>query len=89
MTDTDGRAEGQYSMFAMTLNDPALGDADARGHVYRSGGLHRYMVQHGYWLTPGMVGVLSTVIESADIAPFCEVLQNGIHELRDQRASAA
>lgn len=89
VTDTDGRAEGQYSMFAMTLNDPALGDVDARGHVYRSSGLHRYMVQHGYWLTPGMVGVLSTVIESADIAPFCEVLQNGIHELRNQRASAA
>ena len=88
-TDTDGIADGQYSMFAMSLNDPALGDTSARGHVYRSSGLHQYMVQHGYWLTPGMVGVLSTETESADIAPFCETLQKGIRELRDRQASAA
>ena len=74
-------------MFALSLNDPALGDASARGYVYRSSGLHRYMVQHGYWLTPGMVGVLSTAHERADIAPFCETLENGIRELR--KASAA
>lgn len=89
VTDTDGIAEGQFSMFAMSLRDPALGDASARGHVYRSSGLHRYMVQHGYWLTPGMVGVLSTVMDSADIAPFCETLQDGIRDLRDSQASAA
>lgn len=89
VNDVDGQADGQYSMFAITVRDPALGDADARGHVYRSNGLHRYMVQHGYWLTPGMVGVLSTAHDRADIAAFCETLENGIRELRDLKASAA
>ncbi len=89
ISDTEGAAEGQYSIFAMTLADPALGDASARGHIYRSAGLHRYMVQNGYWMTPGMVGVLSTVMDSADVAPFCETLLSGIRELREQKASAA
>jgi glutamate-1-semialdehyde 2,1-aminomutase len=89
ISDTDGEVEGQYSIFSMTLSDPALGDATARGHVYRSAGLHRYMVQNGFWMTPGMVGVLSTVMDTADIAPFCETLLAGIRELREQQASAA
>ena len=89
ISDTDGEVEGQYSIFSMTLSDPALGDATARGHVYRSAGLHRYMVQNGYWMTPGMVGVVSTVMDTADIAPFCETLLAGIRELREQQASAA
>lgn len=89
ISDTDGEVEGQYSIFSMTLSDPALGDATARGHVYRSAGLHRYMVQNGYWMTPGMVGILSTVMDPADIAPFCETLLAGIRELREQQASAA
>lgn len=89
VSDTDGEVQGQYSIFAMTLSDPALGDTAARGHVYRSAGLHRYMVQNGYWLTPGMIGVVSTVMDTADVAPFCETLLRGIRELREQKASAA
>jgi glutamate-1-semialdehyde aminotransferase len=89
ITDTDGQVQGQYSLFAMSLSDPALGDASARGHVYRSSGLHRYMVQHGYWMSPGMIGVVSTANDSADVAPFCETLERGIRELRDRKASAA
>ena len=89
ISDTDGEVEGQYSIFSMSLSDPALGDATARGHIYRSAGLHRYMVQNGYWLTPGMVGVLSTVMDTADVASFCETLLRGIRELREQKASAA
>lgn len=89
VSDTDGQVQGQYSIFAMTLSDPALGDTAARGHVYRSAGLHRYMVQHGYWMTPGMIGVLSTVMDTADVAPFCETLLRGIRELREKKASAA
>jgi len=88
ISDTDGEVEGQYSMFAMTLSDPALGDASARGHIYRSAGLHRYMVQNGYWMTPGMVGVLSTVMDTGDVAPFCETLLSGIRALRERKASA-
>ncbi len=87
LTDTDAVAEGQYSIFGITLNDPALTDPNLRGHVYRSDGLHRYMVQNGYWLTPGMVGVLSTAMDSSDVAPFCETLMNGIKELRSQSAA--
>jgi glutamate-1-semialdehyde 2,1-aminomutase len=89
LTDTDGTVEGQYSIFSMTLSDPALGDVSARGHIYRSAGLHRYMVQNGYWLTPGLIGVVSTVMDTADVAPFCETLLNGIKELREREASAA
>lgn len=89
ISDTDGKVEGQYSIFAMTLSDPALGDTSARGHVYRSAGLHRYMVQNGYWMTPGMIGVVSTAMDTADVAPFCETLLRGIRELREQKASAA
>jgi hypothetical protein len=73
----------------MTLSDPALGDDTARGHIYRSAGLHRYMVQNGYWMTPGMIGALSTAMDQADVAPYCETLLNGIRELREQKASAA
>ncbi len=89
VTDTDGEVQGQYSIFAMTVKDPALGDTAARGHVYRSAGLHRYMVENGYWMTPGMIGVVSTAMDSADIAPFCETLLAGIKALREQKASAA
>jgi hypothetical protein len=47
------------------------------------------MVQNGYWMTPGMVGVLSTVMDAADVAPFCDTLLSGIRALREQEASAA
>jgi glutamate-1-semialdehyde 2,1-aminomutase len=89
VSDTDGQVQGQYSIFAMSLSDPALGDVTARGHIYRSAGLHRYLVQNGYWMTPGMIGVLSTAMDTADVAPFCETLLRGIRELREQKASAA
>ncbi len=89
LSDTEGEVQGQYSIFSMTLSDPALGDNTARGHVYRSAGLHRYMVQNGYWMSPGMIGVVSTVMDTADVAPFCETLLRGIRELREQKASAA
>ena len=89
ISDTDGEVQGQYSIFSMSLSDPALGDSTARGHTYRSAGLHRYMVQNGYWMTPGMIGVLSTVMDTADVAPFCDTLLSGIRQLREQKASAA
>jgi glutamate-1-semialdehyde 2,1-aminomutase len=89
LSGTDGEVQGQYSIFSMSLSDPALGDTTMRGHVYRSAGLHRYMVQNGYWMTPGMIGVLSTVMDTVDVAPFCETLLRGIRELREQKASAA
>ena len=88
-TDVDGDIQGQYSIFALGLREPALADVAARGATYRSSGLHRYMVQHGYWLSPGLLGVCSTVMDESDVAPFCETLEKGIRELRDREASAA
>lgn len=81
-TDTEGSVEGQYSVFALSLADPDLSDEDAMGHVYRSSGLHRYMVQHGYWLTPSMAAALSTAMDASDVDPFCQVLADGIRTLR-------
>ena len=82
LTNTDGIAQGQYSIFAITTADADLDDSPARGHVYQSKGLHRYMVQHGYWLTPGLAGVLCTLMDSSDIDPFCETLRDGILALK-------
>ena len=82
LTGTEGSADGQYSIFAISTRDPDLEEAAPRGQVFKSGGLHQYMVQNGYWLTPGMVGVLCTLMDTADIDPFCETLKNGINELK-------
>ncbi len=82
LTDTEGDVRGQYSIFAVSFTEPGLNDLAERGHVYRSSGLHRYMVQNGYWLSPGMLGVCSTVMDSADVDPFCETLMRGIRALR-------
>lgn len=84
LTDTEGTAEGQYSIFGIATTDSALDDSSARGYVYKSSGLHRYMVQHGYWLTPGMAGVLCTLMDMSDVDRFCETLRSGILELKEQ-----
>ena len=89
LTDTEGEAQGQYSMFAVTFAEAALNDAAARGVVYRSSGLHQYMVRNGYWMSPGMLGICSTAMDEADVDPFCETLMKGIRALRGQRSNAA
>ena len=82
LTGVSGTAEGQYSIFALALDDPDLADTAPRGHVYRSAGLHRYMVEHGYWLSPGMLGVCSTIMTMSDVDRFCATLQAGIQALK-------
>ncbi len=89
LTDAEGEVQGQYSIFAVTFGDAALVDSAPRGHVYRSSGMHQYMAQNGYWLSPGMLGVCSTVMDEADVDPFCEALMSGIRALREQHNSAA
>jgi glutamate-1-semialdehyde 2,1-aminomutase len=84
LTDTEARVEGQYSMFGITVLDSDLADTSTVGHVYESRGLHLYMVQHGYWLSPGLMGVLCTLMDSTDIDPFCETLRKGILELKGE-----
>ena len=82
LTDTDGEVEGQYSIFAIKTSEDYLVDEPQRGHVYKSRGLHRYLVKNGYWMTPGLLGVCSTVMDESDIDPFCQVLMDGIETLR-------
>jgi len=89
LTDTDGDVQGQYSIFAVSFADPVLSDDAERGHVYRSRGLHQYMVQNGYWMSPGMLGVCSTIMDEADVDQFCQTLRQGILTLRGQRSDAA
>ena len=89
LADVEGEVQGQYSIFALSLAAAELRDTAARGHVYRSAGLHRYLVQHGYWMSPGLLGVCSTVMESSDVDRFCETLLGGIRTLREGALPAA
>jgi glutamate-1-semialdehyde 2,1-aminomutase len=89
ITDADGDVQGQYSIFSMSFREPALADASARGVTYRSAGLHQYLVQRGYWMSPGLLGVCSTVMEESDVAPFCDALEAGIRSLRQRQTTAA
>ena len=89
VTDADGDVQGQYSIFSMSFREPALADASARGVTYRSAGLHQFLVQNGYWMSPGLLGVCSTAMDESDVAPFCETLEAGIRHLREQQTTAA
>ena len=89
LTDADGQIHGQYSIFSITFAESDLNDASARGAVYRSSGMHRYMVQNGYWMSPGMLGVCSTIMEMSDVDQFCTTLQSGIEAIREKRSDAA
>ncbi|MGI9203502.1 MAG: aspartate aminotransferase family protein [Woeseiaceae bacterium] len=88
-TNTDGSVQGQYSIFSITFGEPELNDDAPRGAVYRSSGMHQYMVQNGYWMSPGMLGICSTVMDLKDVDAFCETLKAGIGAIRDRCSSAA
>lgn len=87
-SDVDGEVQGQYSIFALSVNEAALSDSAPRGHVYQSSGLHQYLVQNGYWMSPGLLGACSTVMDGNDVDRFCVTLQNGIRSLREEHANA-
>ncbi len=89
LTDTDGEVQGQYSIFAMTFNAPEFNDHAPRGEVYRSSGMHQYMVQNGYWMSPGMLGICSTIMDMSDVDEFCETLKAGICAIREECSNAA
>lgn len=86
--DVEGEVQGQYSIFALSLNEPALSDSAPRGHVYQSSGLHQYLVQNGYWMSPGLLGACSTIMDGNDVDRFCVTLQSGIRSLRKEYAGA-
>lgn len=89
LTDTEGSVQGQYSIFSIAFKEPALTDDAPRGAVYRSSGMHQYMVQNGYWMSPGMLGICSTVMDLSDVDAFCETLKTGINTIREQCSNAA
>ena len=80
-TDIEASVEGQYSIFGIKTDNQKLSDSSERGKKYESSGLHRYMLNNGYWLTPGLTGVCSTVMDHSDIDPFCDTLIKGIKHL--------
>ena len=80
-TDIEACVEGQYSIFGIKTDNQKLSDSSERGKKYESSGLHRYMLNNGYWLTPGLTGVCSTVMDHSDIDPFCDTLIRGIKHL--------
>jgi len=88
-TDTEGQVQGQYSIFSITFAESDLNDSSVRGAVYRSSGMHQYMVQNGYWMSPGMLGVCSTIMDMSDVDQFCTTLQAGIEQIRSSRSNAA
>jgi hypothetical protein len=46
-------------------------------------GLQRYMLNAGFYLAGGMLGVLSTVNSEVDIAPDCDALLDGPKGLKE------
>ena len=70
------------SVFGLSINDKSMQDQSLRGQIYESTGLHYYMLKNGYWLTPGLTGVCSTIMDHSDVDPFCQTLLEGIKILR-------
>jgi glutamate-1-semialdehyde 2,1-aminomutase len=83
LTNTGGRVLGQASIFAIEIDDEVLnGQSNRRGYTFQSLGLHNYMMNKGYFLSPGMYGALSTLMDRSDIDPLCQTLLEGIRALR-------
>jgi hypothetical protein len=51
--------------------------------------MHQYMVQNGYWMSPGMLGICSTIMDMSDVDEFCETLKAGICAIREGCSNAA
>ncbi|MGE0622039.1 MAG: aspartate aminotransferase family protein [Pseudomonadales bacterium] len=82
LTNTPGEGAGHYSIFSVAVDDPELVTPRDRNKAHTSSGLHRYLLNHGYYMSPGMMGVISTVMDSSDVDPFCQTLLNGIRSLK-------
>ena len=82
LMNLDAHTQGQFSVFGLSINDKSMQDQSLRGQIYESTGLHYYMLKNGYWLTPGLTGVCSTIMDHSDVDPFCQTLLEGIKILR-------
>ncbi|MEJ2088016.1 MAG: aminotransferase class III-fold pyridoxal phosphate-dependent enzyme [Gammaproteobacteria bacterium] len=82
LTNTPGEGAGHYSIFTVVMDDPELATPRERNVAPASSGLHRYLLNHGYFLSPGMMGVISTVMDTSDVDPFCQTLLDGIRSLK-------
>lgn len=84
LTNTAGEGIGHYSIFTVRVDDVDLVGVRERGRTNQIRGLHRYMLNHGYFMLPGMPGVVSTVMDTSDVDPFCQTLLSGIRELKGE-----
>ena len=64
------------------INDKSIQDESFRDQVYKSTGIHHHILKNGYWITPGLTSVSSTIMDQSDVGPFCETLLEGIRKLR-------
>ena len=84
LTNTAGEGVGHYSIFTVRVGDVDLVGVRERGRTSQIRGLHRYMLNHGYFMLPGMTGFVSTVMDTSDVDPFCQTLLSGIRELKGE-----
>lgn len=82
LTNTPGEGAGHYSIFSVAVDDADLVTPRDRNKAHTSSGLHRYLLNHGYFMSPGMMGVISTVMDDSDVDPFCQTLLDGIRSLK-------
>jgi hypothetical protein len=66
----------------VAADDPDLTIDHSRGAAHASADLHRYMLNHGFFMSSRMLGIISTAMDTSDVDPFCETLLNGIRELK-------
>jgi len=73
---------GQASVFAIDIKDPIPGSTVMkRGALRQLEGVEADLINSGYFLSGGLHGTVSTVMDDSDIEPFCETLHRVLKKL--------
>ena len=85
LTNVGGNVLGHYSVFSLAIDDPEFA-VDAHERFFGQGPdrLRYYMMDNGYYLSHGLHGTVSTVMDEADVDPFCQTLLQGIRSIRGE-----
>lgn len=68
---------GQASVFAIDIVDPEIGTKNLkRGAMRQIEGIEADFINAGYFLSAGLHGTVSTVMDENDIDPFCDTLKS-------------
>ncbi len=87
LTNVSGKVLGHYSVFSLAIDDEDFAvDADERFFGQGPDRLRYYMMNNGYYLSNGLYGAVSTVMDEGDIDPFCQTLLRGIRSILGERA---